>query len=95
MNGLDRAAQEVRRRPARDLLVRFDKGEIGRAIDGHEQVELAMHLGDADRLVVRGGSLPGLWFSNQWRAAAPLRGAARLCLTIPTRTLHNSDSFWI
>ena len=45
-HGGDEVAQEVGGGTARDLLVQFDEGELGRAVDRHEQVELA--LGGAD-----------------------------------------------
>ena len=49
--GGDEAAQEVSGGAARDLFVQFDKGELGGAVDRHQQVELALrgaHFGDVD-----------------------------------------------
>lgn len=43
--------EEVGSRPAGHLFVQFDKGELGRAIDGDQQVELALlgpNFGDVD-----------------------------------------------
>jgi hypothetical protein len=39
---VDQAAEKVCRRAAGYLLVKFDKGEFGRAVDRHEQVEPAL-----------------------------------------------------
>ena len=50
-HGGDEAAQEVGGSAARDLFVQFDKGELGGAVDRHQQVELALrgaHFGDVD-----------------------------------------------
>ena len=45
-DGGDQAAQEVCRGAARDLLVQFDEGELGRSVDRDEQVELALRRSD-------------------------------------------------
>ena len=50
-HGGDQVAQEVTGYAARGSLVQRDEGELGRAIDGHEQVQPALrrvHLGDVD-----------------------------------------------
>ena len=50
-HGGDEAAQEVCGSAARDLFVQFDKGELGGAVDRHQQVELALrgaHFGDVN-----------------------------------------------
>ena len=50
-DGGDQAAQEVPRGLARHLLMQLDKGELGGAVDRHQQVELALrgaHFGDVD-----------------------------------------------
>jgi hypothetical protein len=35
-------AEEVARHTPRRLLVQLDEGELGRAVDGHEEVQLAL-----------------------------------------------------
>src|SRR5215207_11310327 len=50
-HGRDEAAKEVARDTPRRLLVRLGEGELGRAVDGHEEVELALlgpDLGDVE-----------------------------------------------
>lgn len=42
----DQAAEEVCRRAAGDLLVKFDEGEFGRAVDCHKQIEPALRRTD-------------------------------------------------
>ena len=44
----DEMAEKVGRGPSRDLLVKFDEGELGYAVDRHEQVELALRDLDLD-----------------------------------------------
>ena len=50
-HGRDEVTEEVARAAPRRLPVQLNKGELARAIDGHEQVEpalLGVHLGDVD-----------------------------------------------
>ena len=50
-DGFDQAAQEVRGRAARHLLMQFDEGELRRPIDRDKEIELALggsNLGDVD-----------------------------------------------
>ena len=50
-DGLDEAAQEVRGRAARHLLMQFDEGELRGPVDGDDEMELALdgsHLGEVD-----------------------------------------------
>ena len=64
-HGRDKVAEEVARDAPRRLLVQLDKGELGRAVDGHEEVELALlgpDLGnvdveEADRIALELGAL--------------------------------------
>ena len=64
-NGGDEVTKEVARDAPRCLLVQLDEGELGRAVDGHEEVELALlgpDLGDvdmeeADRVALEPGAL--------------------------------------
>jgi hypothetical protein len=47
----DEVTEEVGRSPSGDLLVQFNEGKLGYAVDRHEQVELALggsNLGDVD-----------------------------------------------
>ena len=49
-HGRDEGPKEVARDPARGLLVQLGEGELGGAVDGHEEVEpalLGVHLGVA------------------------------------------------
>src|SRR5215211_2868963 len=49
--GRDQVSEEVAGNAARGLLVQLSKGELGGAVDGHEEVEAALfgvHLGDVD-----------------------------------------------
>ena len=58
-DGRDQAQQELSRDGGGGLLVQLDEGELGGAVDGDEQVELALfgpHLGDVDVEVSRSGS---------------------------------------
>ena len=64
-HGRDEAAKEVARDTPRRLLVQLGEGELGRAVDGHEEVELALlgpDLGnidveEADRIALEPGAL--------------------------------------
>ena len=64
-HGRDEATKEVARDTPRCLLVQLDKGELGRAVDGDEEVELALlgpDLGnvdveEADRVALEPGAL--------------------------------------
>ncbi len=50
-HGCDQVPEEVARDTGSGLLVQLDEGELGRAVDGDEQVEPALlgaHLGDVD-----------------------------------------------
>src|SRR5215211_346502 len=50
-NGRDQVAQEVASDATGGCLVQFRKGKLTRAVDGHEEVELALlspHLGEVD-----------------------------------------------
>ena len=50
-DGSDEVAKEVAGDPARGLLVQLGEGELGGAVDGDEEVELALlgsDLGDVD-----------------------------------------------
>ena len=50
-DGLDQAAQEVRGRAARHLLMQFDEGELRGPVDRDDEMELALsgsNLGDVD-----------------------------------------------
>jgi hypothetical protein len=56
-DGGDQAAEEVCRGLAQRLLVQLDEGELRRAVDRHQHVELALlraHLGDVDVEVADG-----------------------------------------
>ncbi len=50
--GIERELQEIARDPPRRLLMQLDEGELGRAIDGDEQVEPALRRVDLGQIDV-------------------------------------------
>ena len=62
---ITRPAPRTSRNAPRCLLVQFNKGELGRAVDGHEQVKLALlgadfgdvDMEEADRVALELGAL--------------------------------------
>jgi len=60
---LDERAQEVTGDPARGFLVQLDKGELGGAIDGDQQVESALRRVDFGDVDVEGAERVGLEFT--------------------------------
>ncbi len=59
-HGLNEMAQEVARHPARGPLVQLDEGELGRAVDGDEQVEPPFRRVDLRRIDVEIAERVGL-----------------------------------